>query len=210
MKPRSRILMYSLMLMAVAAAALMAGCGPSDSDKDSTATSNGSTQSSDRPQMPDFTLEKLGGGTMTRDDLLGTPIVLNFEASWCGPCEFEAPTFKTASETHTEVRFIGIAVKDSREAQQAFVTKYGWTFDIGMDFTGVVVTDFQQEALMPRGAIPTTFFIDSRGYIIDVYLGPISADELELQIAALVEADKANSADAAETSTTGTGNTTTP
>lgn len=193
--------MYSLIVIVVAA--LMAGCGPSDSDKDSTATNNGSTQS-DRPQMPDFTLEKLGGGTMTRDDLLGTPIVLNFEASWCGPCEFEAPTFKTASEAHTEVRFIGIAVKDSEEAQQAFVDKYGWTFDIGMDFTGAVVTAFQQEALMPRGAIPTTFFIDSAGNIIDVYLGPISADELEVQIAALVKADEANGTGTAEAATTGT------
>lgn len=202
--------MYSLIIMIIAAAALMSGCGPSDSKKDSTSTSNGSTQSSGLPQMPDFTLEKLGGGTMTRDDLLGTPIVLNFEASWCGPCEFEAPTFKTASETHTEVRFIGIAVKDSQEAQQAFVTKYGWTFDIGMDFTGAVVTEFQQEALMPRGAIPTTFFIDSRGNIIDVYLGPISANELELQIAALVEADKANNPGAAGATTTGTVGTTAP
>lgn len=155
--------------------------------------------------MPNFTLETLDGGTITRDDLLGTPSVINFEASWCGPCEYEAPTIKTASENHTEVRFVGIAVKDTQAAQQDFVTKYGWTFTIGMDFTGTVVTSFQKEALMPRGAIPTTFFIDSQGSIIDVYLGPISAGELEQQITALVQADAANQADSAGATTSETG-----
>lgn len=188
-----RVLSFTIIAIIIASI-IVSGCSSSRSSSTADTTATGSDSSSGVPQMPDFFLEQLTGGTLSRDDLLGTPIVLNFEASWCGPCEYEAPTFKKVSESRNDVRFVAIAVKDSQEAQQQFVDKYGWTFTVAMDFTGRVVTDFQKEALMPRGAIPTTFFIDSRGNIIDVYLGPISEQDLNSQIAALLEVDAANQA----------------
>lgn len=151
--------------------------------------------------MPEFTLDRLGGGELTEEDILGKPTVVNFEGSWCGPCEFEAPAFASVSASNSDVAFVGIAVKDSDEAQQLFIDKHGWTFPIGMDYTGEVVTDFQREALVPRGAIPMTFFIDSTGLIFDVWIGPILEDDLNAKIAELLDFEALNTA----TGTTGTG-----
>jgi thiol-disulfide isomerase/thioredoxin len=186
--------MLLLALIIISAAISLAGCGPdSESSEDNTAT--GTDSGNDLPQMPIFSLEKLGGGEISHEDLLGKPTVINFGASWCGPCEFEAPSFAKAHTDYPDVGFVGIAVKDSEEAQQQFVDKFGWTFPIGMDFTGTVVTDFQREALMPRGAIPTTFFVDSVGNIVDVFIGPVSEADLEERIKALQAADAVNAAD---------------
>ncbi|RJQ42853.1 MAG: TlpA family protein disulfide reductase [Gaiellales bacterium] len=183
------VIMLLMTLAFISAGVTMTGCSSGDSP--TTSSTNDPPESDGQPRMPSFRLETLDGGMLSNEDLLGTPTVINFGASWCGPCEYEAPAIKKVSESQTGVRFVGIAVKDSPEAQQQFVDKHGWQFTIAMDYAGTVVTDFQKEALMPRGAIPTTFFIDSAGNIADVYLGPISESDLIRLTSELQEADAA-------------------
>lgn len=191
-------------LAIIAAGVLSFGCGSEESSNSGKDSSRASDESSGY-SMPEFLLDTLDGGILSNEDLIGKPTVINFEASWCGPCAYEAPTIKKVSEEQTGVRFVGIAVRDDPEAQQQFVDKYGWNFTIALDSKGSVVTDFQQEVLMPRGAIPTTFFVDSEGKIFDWYIGPVTEADLNQLIAALIEADTAKNGGATTSTSTQSG-----
>jgi peroxiredoxin len=191
----------SILVMLIAVAAIVAtGCGDSEETSDD-GTETAPTSSSGSMQVPDFNLDRLGGGKLSRDDILGAPAVINFEASWCGPCELEAPAIARAHAQYGDkVQFFGIAVQDPSEQQQQFVDEYGWTFPVGLDFGGDIVTEFQKAARVPRGVIPTTFFVDSEGNIVEVFLGPIPEDALVELIEALIASDPGGAAPA-ETAT---------
>jgi cytochrome c biogenesis protein CcmG/thiol:disulfide interchange protein DsbE len=131
---------------------------------------------------PDFILPRLGGGPPVHLDALGVdrhkPVILNFFASWCGPCQAETPMLAKASAaakaSGTPVQFVGVDVNDPSAAALAFVHQTGVTYPVGSDRTlRVTSVDY---ALNGQ---PNTFFIDGSGHVIGSKLGALNASELQ-------------------------------
>lgn len=123
---------------------------------------------------PDFTVQDWDGNEVHFSDYLGKPIVLNFWAHWCGPCQMEMPEFNAAYERlGGEVTFLmvheGAAVDDGKEK----VTEGGYTFPVVFD------VDSSAGNMYGITAFPTTFFIDKDGNLQAYYMGAMDADLLQ-------------------------------
>lgn len=122
---------------------------------------------------PDFTLESLGGESLHLSDLRGQPVILNFWATWCGPCRQEMPLFqKTYRQHRPDLNVLAVNLGEERGPVKAFVDEYGLTFQVLLD-PEETLTDLYQV----RG-YPTTFFLDGEGRIQVVHIG--SLDETQL------------------------------
>lgn len=126
---------------------------------------------------PDFTVLDMDGNEVKFSHYLGKPIVLNFWAYWCGPCQSEMPEFNDTWEAlEEEVTFLMVHVGTGVDEGKAKVAEGGYTFP--------VVFDEKSEAAAIYGitAFPTTFFIDKDGYLQGWYMGAMSADLLQVGI----------------------------
>ena len=125
---------------------------------------------------PNFSMEDWDGNVVRLADYVGKPIVLNFWASWCGPCKSEMPDFEEAYQKYGDkIHFIMLncTISDSMEDAKALIEDSGYTFPVYFDTTG--------EASYAYGAssIPMTFFIDENGELVTYARGALSADLLE-------------------------------
>ena len=134
-------------------------------------------QEPEKVLAPDFTVYDLDGNAVQLSDFIGKPIVLNFWASWCGPCQMEMPDFhEKYLQLGEEVNFLMINMTTGRETQEsaiAFIEKNDYSFPI--------FYDTQSDAAMTYGAysLPTTYFIDAEGYAIAQATGAIDAETLQ-------------------------------
>jgi peroxiredoxin len=126
----------------------------------------------------DFTLRLLDGGTFRLSDYRGRPVVLNFWASWCGPCRAEAPVLENAWQQYKDqgVIFLGIAVQDREENSRAFIKEFGLTYPVGLDVDDRVATLYEITGL------PTTVFIDADGRIRHRWVGAIGKSRVTLLV----------------------------
>ena len=119
-------------------------------------------------RLPDFELPLLDGGTLTDEDLRGSPVVVNFWASWCIPCREEAELLQEKYEDYSDegVVFLGVNIKDSTVDAQRFVDEFEMTYP--------VVSDQDEDLARALGVqgIPETFFIDDAGVLIGSATGP--------------------------------------
>jgi thiol-disulfide isomerase/thioredoxin len=105
--------------------------------------------------MPEFELDRLGGtGTLSSEDLRGSPVVLNFFAGWCLPCREEAPLLQEAYEEYRDrgVHFVGIATNDTEERALDFVDEFGIDYD-------VVMGNDELEQDLDINGLPQTLFV---------------------------------------------------
>ena len=126
---------------------------------------------------PDFTVYTLDGIPVSLSDFFGKPIVLNFWASWCGPCKRELPDFQEVyDEVGSDVQFLIVNMTDgSRETVEtasAYLADQGYTFP--------AYYDTQLSAAIAYGvsAIPCTYFIDAQGCAMARSTGAIDAQTL--------------------------------
>ena len=131
---------------------------------------------------PAFDLETLDGGRLSLAELRGSPMVLNFWASWCIPCREEAPLFTTAAADYQArgLRVIGVVYQDSAENARGFMGRYGQTYPGLIDPDGRTAIDYGVFG------IPETFFIDAAGVVRSRQIGAVTADDLRRQIAAIL------------------------
>lgn len=135
---------------------------------------------------PDLSLATLDGGSMRLSDLRGKPVLLNFWASWCAPCKAEMPAMQRVFTEYQDAGLTILAVnathQDTLAAASAFVAERGLTFPILTDVDGSTGALYQVRAL------PTTFFIDADGNIVDMIIGgPMSEALLRAEIQDLLD-----------------------
>jgi cytochrome c biogenesis protein CcmG/thiol:disulfide interchange protein DsbE len=133
---------------------------------------------------PPFELGLFDGSTLTRDSALATgqPLVLNFWASWCGPCADEAPLLQSAAMREAgRVQFVGVNVEDIDADAQAFLRKYGVTYPNGSGNAGAISVAYGM-----RG-VPETYFIAPDGRLIRKW-NTLTAADLDQFLAELQRA----------------------
>ena len=125
---------------------------------------------------PGFALEGLDGGEVSLAALDGKVVVLNFWASWCGPCRLEMPDFQKAWEEHQEqeVVFVGIAVDDTASEASKFAEQVGVTYPLALDTTGDVARAYRIRA------VPSTYFIDREGRLATTLHGVANQGALRI------------------------------
>lgn len=150
---------------------------------------NDSADSDEQEQVtaPDFTVYDAAGNPAKLSDYFGKPIVLNFWASWCGPCQMEMPDFQEKYETlDGQVQFLMINMTDgSREtvtSASEFIKDQGYTFPVFYD------TETDAATAYSANSLPTTYFIDAKGNVIARATGTISDDTLQRGIDMITEA----------------------
>ncbi len=129
-------------------------------------------------QAPDFTLTTLDGTAFTLSEERGKPVVLNFWATWCIPCQRELPAVQQAHEHYGEdIVFAAVDQGETVETVQRYADELGLTFTIPMDG--------QQDAaeLYNIKGLPTTFFIDAEGIVRSVWMGEMNSVTLAEHIA---------------------------
>ncbi len=129
-------------------------------------------------RAPDFELIALSGKTIALDDLRGHPVLINFWATWCGPCRLEMPAFQERyGKYEGDLRVIAVNFDEAQEDVQIFVDELGLTFDILLD-PGAEV----QQLYQIRG-YPTSFFVDVDGIIQAQHIGLIVDSQLDENLA---------------------------
>lgn len=125
---------------------------------------------------PSFKLTGLDGKTYELKKMRGKPVVLNFWASWCGPCRDEAPAFDKLNRLYgdrVQIVAVNLTATDSAQSAKKFAQDYGFAFPVVLDTDGKVAADY---GIRP---IPTTVFVDSRGIIANGTLGALDWQRLE-------------------------------
>ena len=135
-------------------------------------------------QAADFSLPTLTGEEQSLASEKGKVVIINFWASWCNPCNIEAPHLQSYYEKHqadVEILAVNVTAKDNKAAAQKFVDQYGLTFPILLDQTGDVST------MYGAFTIPTTIILNRNGEIKQEIAGPLEEDQLEQLIQPIID-----------------------
>lgn len=135
---------------------------------------------------PDFSLQTLEGKRVTLQSFSGQPLVINFWATWCGPCFYEHPILKEGRDIYEKegVKFLGVVYQDQKENVIQFLKEMGEPF--------LVLLDPQNEMAISYGVggVPETFFVDGQGIIRSKIQGALTLATLDLQLKNLLPIPK--------------------
>ncbi|AKJ03017.1 cytochrome c biogenesis protein CcmG/thiol:disulfide interchange protein DsbE [Archangium gephyra] len=123
---------------------------------------------------PPFTLKALDSGMrVTSEQLKGRPMVINFWASWCGPCKMEHPVLEWgAREFGGQAQFLGVVFEDTEDNARQFLARMGASFPQLIDQNSGVAVAYGV------AGVPETYFIDAQGIIRGKHVGPIDPESM--------------------------------
>ncbi|HSP14900.1 MAG TPA: redoxin family protein [Thermoanaerobaculia bacterium] len=127
---------------------------------------------------PDFALREVGSGkVIDLAQFKGRPVVLNFWATWCGPCWEEHPTLvANAKAMQPGVQFVGVVFQDTPEKIQKFLNDRGQAYPTLVDEAGKTAIAYGV------GGVPETFFLDKNGNIRAKFVGPLDSALLQANL----------------------------
>lgn len=131
---------------------------------------------------PDFSLRALDGSMvrLSEQTTAGKVVLVNFWATWCGPCQVEMPHLQRMYTKYADVGLVvlSITIDDAKSATQVkpLVKRNGFTFPVLQDLDSKVVTSFN-----PQKTLPYTLIVDRQGRIVHVRTGYNAGDEVELE-----------------------------
>jgi len=141
------------------------------SDDGGPGTTTGPLLPGDPEALPAFDLASYDA---LLSELRGTPVLVNVWASWCGPCEQEAPHLAAANEEYGDrVQFLGVDILDERDAARRFMHEYGWTYPSVYDLNGAI-----RDGLGLLGQ-PVTLFYDASGELVTTWTGALTEQALD-------------------------------
>lgn len=124
--------------------------------------------------LPRVSLQALDGGSVSTDDWLGRPLILNFWYSTCEPCRREMPALEAVHRSFGgRVALVGVNIADSPTAAANFAQRYEVTFPIVLD------PDGRLTAAVGVGGAPTTLFVDAAGRIVEQVAGELTVERIE-------------------------------
>lgn len=130
---------------------------------------------------PTFALREVG--TETTVDVAqfrGKPLVINFWATWCGPCWEEHPVLVAGARSRPDVQFLGVVFQDTEEKILGFLRERGSSYPTVVDNKGKTAIAYG------IGGVPETFFLDANGVIVAKYSGPMSEGDLQEELRKVV------------------------
>jgi len=127
---------------------------------------------------PSFALREAGTGqTVDLASFKGKPVVINFWATWCGPCWEEHPVLvANARRLQPNVQFLGIVFDDTEQKILSFLQQRGSGYPTLVDEKGKTAIAYGV------GGVPETFFLDANGTIVAKFNGPMSTDDLQANL----------------------------
>jgi cytochrome c biogenesis protein CcmG, thiol:disulfide interchange protein DsbE len=134
---------------------------------------------------PDFTITLLNAQTGQKlhlADLKGRPVVLNFWASWCVPCQDEAPILEAGAKQYAGqgVVFVGVAYEDVASDSVQFLQQHNITYLVGPDKSGAIAISYGVPS------VPETVFINRQGIVVDKFGGALSQNMLDQRVAKIL------------------------
>jgi cytochrome c biogenesis protein CcmG, thiol:disulfide interchange protein DsbE len=126
---------------------------------------------------PTFALRQAGTDqTVDVAQFKGKPLVINFWATWCGPCWEEHPVLVATARSNPDVQFLGVVFQDTEEKILGFLQQRGSGYPTVVDDKGKTAIAYGV------GGVPETFFLDATGKIVAKYSGPMSEDDLQAEL----------------------------
>ena len=164
----SNIKIFPTLVLFVVIFVVVVGCGSTD---DSVAGKG----PSDGEEFKPFSIISFDGLTIDVEEFQGSVVVVNFWASWCGPCKMEARDLESIYRKYKGegVYFVGIAIDDTESAARGFLKRYGITYPNAFDSDNRLATEYE------IFAVPTTYVLDREGWNTFTHRGAISRSQLE-------------------------------
>lgn len=159
------------------------GCSSSQPPKPSRPTAL--KPENERRTAPDFALKDANGRTVHLSDYKGKVVLLDFWATWCGPCKLEIPWFMEFQRQHKDKGFevVGISMdEDGWDSVKPFIS------EMAINYRILIGSDTTAQAYGGVDALPTTFLIDREGKIAAVHVGLASKRDFEDGIEELLQA----------------------
>ncbi len=165
-----------MLIVTLVSAMLVSGCTAGSG------SSNPESATVGQP-APDFKLQNLDGESVSLSDFKGKTVLVNFWASWCGPCRFEMPFLQGIYDEWSEQELVLLTVNVGESPAQAkdFMEELDLSFPVLLD------TEEAVARMYSIAAIPTTFFIDKDGVIQKKIIGAFSSKaQIESELSKII------------------------